>query len=76
MKEIHGLAGVRKVALGTGATQSVAVEDADEGVRLSLASSSFPAELTPQEARYVAAQLIASADRVDAAAGRAAQGAA
>jgi hypothetical protein len=65
MREIHGVAGVHKLAAFSGDIQSVRVEDGSDHVRLSLSTSSFPAGLSPVEARFVAAALIASAERVE-----------
>lgn len=69
MLEIHGLAGVQKIAVGTGDVQTVEVRDGRITVWLMLSTSTYPAALTPEEARYIAAQLVASADRVEASVG-------
>ena len=67
MKETHGLARVGKVTMGGGGdTQTVMVTDGPNGlVYLSLSTSDYPASLTPEEARFLAGQLVASAGRVE-----------
>lgn len=66
IRERHGIADATKV---TGAEaknlQDVTVEDGDHRVLLIL-SANWPAGLTPEQARYIAQQLEASADRVEA----------
>lgn len=65
MKEIHGLAGVVRVAmLNSNDHQQVKVTDGDRLVLLALSTSSFPAGLTPDEAEFLARQLVDSARRV------------
>ena len=67
IREIHGLAGVTKCAMidDTAEGQQVAVTDDFSYVRLALSTSSYPARLTPEQARYIAACLNESADRVE-----------
>lgn len=62
--QIHGLTRVRKIAMGDGAFLNVQVVDGEGCVHLCLSTSAFPAGLTPDEARQVAADLVKSADRV------------
>lgn len=66
MRLIRGLAEVRKVSVGDGDTQSVTVRDAGRFVRLALSTSSFPADLTPDEAHEIANQLSLAAKRAEA----------
>lgn len=65
MREIHGIAGVRKVTASNAPNdrQDVGVIDAAGMVRLTLSACSYPADLTPDEARWLAKQLVASARR-------------
>ncbi len=58
VREIHGCAGVRKVAAADGDFQNVTVTDGENGcVRLSLSANSFPADLTTAEAAHIAHSL-------------------
>ncbi len=63
MKEIHGVRVKRLTALGPADDQEVEVEDFGGGVLLRMGASPFPAMLTPDEARFLARALNASADR-------------
>lgn len=66
MREKHGIAGARKIATNSDDTQAVVVTDGIGEVRLSLSTSLFPAGLTPDEANFIARQLMASAKRARA----------
>lgn len=66
MKHVTGCDNVIKIAVSEGDTQRVQVVDGDGIVRLSLSSCSYPAGLTPEEARHVAKCLYDSATRVEA----------
>lgn len=69
--EIHGIDNARKcVATHADVKQAVTVTDGDGEVKLALSSSSFPAALTPAQARMIAGHLIASANRVKDLAGK------
>lgn len=67
MNRIVGCARVRKVAAVTDDNpgQSVTVTDAGQYVKLSISTSSFPAELTPEEARHIANAMTAAADTAE-----------
>lgn len=70
IREKHGIANTRKVSMAkieNSDTQAVVVTDGGGEVILSMDSSSFPSALTPEQARLLADQLKASADRVEAA---------
>lgn len=71
IRETHGVANARRIAaarLEDSDIQGVTVADGREGeVVLKLSSSSFPAGLTPQQARMIAKLLVASALRVETA---------
>jgi hypothetical protein len=65
-RQVHGLAGVKQATLANSddQIQSVLVTDGEDGsVRLSLSTSSYPAILSPEDARWISEQLIASAIR-------------
>lgn len=66
MQEIHGLSRVTKVAMrdDTETGQAITVTDDGDHVRISMSTASYPAKLTPVEARWFAQQLIQSAKRV------------
>jgi hypothetical protein len=67
MKEIHGVADATSVRMTeTNGASEVTVTDGKGIVILDIASSTFPCGLSPDRARFVAACLIASADRVAA----------
>jgi hypothetical protein len=74
MIEIHGLRCTKGAAIDEPGGCKITVMDDPPRVRLSLEHSSFPAMLTPDEARWFARELIRAADRVKATemAGRAA----
>lgn len=65
MNEIHGLRVKRLSAVGAVDQQKILVEDWNGMVTLSLSSSSFPAAMTIEEAREIARQLIACAERLE-----------
>ena len=68
IREIQGIANARKVASATveqSDIQAVRVTDGAGEVWLSLATSSYPAGLTPDQARMLAQQLKIAADRVE-----------
>lgn len=64
IREVHGVSGAKKVAAGVGDLQSVTVTDRPDHVRLDLGACSYPADLTLEQARFIAKQLNASAARV------------
>ena len=64
MKRCAGVNDARKVSYAGTETQRVLVVDACGEVWLSLSTSSYPAGLTPEQARHIAAMLIESAGRV------------
>lgn len=64
MKEIHGLRVKKATAMGPVDGQVVEVEDYGDLIGLRLDTSSFPAVLTPEEARFLARALDAAADRI------------
>ena len=69
IREVQGIANARKVASASveqSDTQRVMVTDGFGEVYLSLNTSSYPAGLTPDQARLLAKQLKAAADRVEA----------
>lgn len=70
MKKIVGCADVRKVAMANGDVQEVRVKPSDDGgmrlVRLTLSANSYPADLTPEEARHIGQALIDAAGYKDA----------
>jgi hypothetical protein len=70
MLEVHGVCRVRRAdvdRLTHDSVEDVIVSDGlDQTVRVGLRSSSYVAVLPPLVARFIAAQLIASADRADA----------
>lgn len=62
MKRIVGCAAVRKVCSGPD-YQDVTVTDNGSLVRLTLSGNSYPADLTPEEARHIADALLDAAAR-------------
>lgn len=67
IRQIHGLAGVTKGAMldDTTSGQDIRVQDDGDYIWLSLSTSSFPAKLTAEQARYIAARLNEAADRAN-----------
>lgn len=66
MKQKHGIADARKIAMvGLTDETSVVVTDGDGYVALSIGSQTYPCGMTPEQARFIAAALIASAERVE-----------
>lgn len=66
IREIHGVANGRRRSVGD-ADHAVTVRDGDNGeVILETASSTYGTALTPEQARMIARQLRAAADRVEA----------
>lgn len=65
MRRIVGAAGVKKVTVMMGDVQNVTVTDSGSFVRLSLSANSFPAELTPEEARHISGALSDAANRAE-----------
>lgn len=65
MRECHGLEDVVQIAMSEGGKQRLQVRDGVGRVELSLSTSSYPAGMTPDQARFIAAQLLASAERVE-----------
>jgi hypothetical protein len=69
IREIHG-AYVTKVQSGPQEYgQKVTVADRPDYIVLNVGDATYPAGLTPDEARYIAAQLNAAADRMEKARG-------
>lgn len=66
MQRITGVSDVEKVASSSGARQQLFVIEDGAKVILSLSANSFPAALTPEEARHVARCLRTAAMRVEA----------
>ncbi len=68
IRQIHGLAGVTKAEIVRDEVigQDVKVTDDDGLVSLAISTSSYPALLTPEQARYIGRQLFDAADRADA----------
>ena len=64
MREKHGIADAARIAACRGDLQSVLVTDGIEEIELSLGANSYPAGLTPDQAIFIAKQLIAAARRV------------
>lgn len=64
IREVHGLAHAKKICAASGHTQSVTISDDFDYVRLDMGASSYPAGLTPSQAKLLARFLIASANRV------------
>lgn len=68
MQKIRGCRGARKVsAAGAVDVQNVTVMEDESGVLLALSTSSFPALLTAEEARHVAACLLLAAKNLEGA---------
>ena len=67
MSEIEGVAGAMKVsAVGrNGETQHVTVRNEGGWVRVVLSACSYPADLTPQQARHIARCLRSAATRAE-----------
>lgn len=65
LREIHGLTHIRKVAAMSGDHQDVQIVDGPDSVMLRLTANSFPAQLTPDEARFIGTELLRAADRVE-----------
>ena len=65
MKEIHGIDDAVQLERTRGFRQDVLVADGDGEVKLSIQSCTHPAGLTPDRARFLAACLVQSADRVE-----------
>lgn len=67
IRERHGIPDARKVNYIVPETQIVHVTDGDcHEVLLMIGTASHPAGLSPEQARYIASQLVASADRIEA----------
>lgn len=68
IRHSHGIANARKVSMASVATsdiQEVTVKDGFGEVIMSLGTASYPAGLTPDQARMFAKQLKECADRVE-----------
>lgn len=68
IRERHGIANARKVPMARiegSYIQHVLVTDGHGEVLLSLGSSNYPAGLTPEQARMIAAQLNSAAERIE-----------
>lgn len=63
--ERHGIAGAKKLATICTDIQSVLVTDGNKQVELHLTANSYPAGLTPEQARFIAKMLNESAGRVE-----------
>lgn len=70
MKEVHGVTEARKCSSGAATTQAVRVADGAQEVILALSECSYPAGLTPEQARFMAKCLVESAKRVEKAAAK------
>jgi hypothetical protein len=67
MREKHGIAGAGKLPAAPGSSQqSVIVTDHFDCVGLHLGAGEFAATMTPEEARFIAKQLMLSAARIEA----------
>ena len=65
IREIHG-ARVTKLQAGPQEySQVVTVSDGADHIVLNMGDATYPAGLTPAEARYIAVQLCAAADRLE-----------
>ena len=65
IRQKHGISGAVKVSTtDNGYTQAVVVTDEYAHVRLGLGACAYPADMTPDQAEFVAQCLIASAGRV------------
>lgn len=67
IREKHGIANARRVSCASvehSEVQAVIVTDGDGEVLLSMATSSFPAGLTPEQALMLADQLTRASGRV------------
>jgi hypothetical protein len=68
IREKHGIANARKVsvaAIADSDIQAVTVTDGtNDEVLLALSSSSFPAAMTPEQAKVIAKMLVDSANRI------------
>jgi hypothetical protein len=65
MHEKHGIADAREITMITSDIQHVTVTDGEGEVLLSIGSSSCPAGLTLEQARFIAKQLTDSATRIE-----------
>lgn len=65
MREIHGVADAAKVQSVNESNYPVTVIDGNGLTILNINSATYPAGLTPDRARYIAKQLMASAARVE-----------
>lgn len=65
MREIHGLADPKRItAVGAADDRPVTVTDLSDGVAVSISGETFGSKLTPEQAEWLAKQLIAAARRV------------
>lgn len=65
MRELHGIADAERVQAANAPNYKVSVVDGVGLVILSIADATYPAGLTPDRARFIAKQLVASASRVE-----------
>jgi hypothetical protein len=67
MREIHGIDDAQKrTMIDSGETQQVTVRDGKDGkVCLNVGHQTYTAGLSPEQARWIAKELIASAKRVE-----------
>jgi hypothetical protein len=66
MREVHGVADAkRRCAMGATDDTNITITDGPNGmIIIDVASQSFSAEVTPEGADFLAAHLVASAERV------------
>lgn len=65
MREIHGVCATKIQAGPEEYGHTVTVTDGPRSIVLSIGGMTYPAGLTPDEARFIAAQLNAAADRME-----------
>lgn len=66
MKQLHGVPNAKKLAMSNSDGAEVIVTDGTDMVLLYLENAPWGAGLSPQQARWIARQLVQSADRVEA----------
>jgi len=67
MRQIHGVADAKKIQAVNEDNCHITVRDGTRLVILDIGHQTYPGGLSPDRARFVAAQLIASAKRVETA---------
>jgi hypothetical protein len=66
MREIHGIADAERRMMIERESQTVCVRDGKDGmVTIEISEKNYAAGLTPEQARFIAARLIAAAKRVE-----------